>query len=429
MNSLLRLAAAVTQALLAVVALPVLVAFALVGRRRGRELVWGPVPILNNKYWSLAMRSGGWQSTTVMREHYAINEKSDFDHYFEDLTPRMLPSRLRGLLGPFAAAAYILRRGQVLHMPFTGGPLAETVLRKLEAHLLRLGGVRTVIIPYGSDAYLYSRVPDAAIRNALLSSYPRMGRDEAPLRRRIDYWCKHADAIVMSWTLDGIPRWDIPVTNMICIDVDAIDAANSRAGHDGRTGVVRIAHTPNHRGVKGTEFLLNAVDTLREEGLQIEFVLVERRSNTEVLALMREVDILADQFALVGYGLAAIEGMAHGLPVICNLELRHYTRLFRRYSFLDECPIMSASPETLTDVLRSLVLDPALRDRLGAAGRTYVARYHSYAATQHLFGSIYRKIVDGEEVDLMNLFHPLKSTYGRDWQRIDHGLVENRLAR
>jgi hypothetical protein len=46
---------------------------------------------------------------------------------------------------------------------------------------------------------------------------------------------------------------------------------------------------------------------------------------------------------------------------------------------------------------------------------------------RYLFGSIHAKIVEGKEVDLINLFHPLKSSYNKAKPRIVHPLVENRL--
>jgi glycosyltransferase involved in cell wall biosynthesis len=191
---------------------------------------------------------------------------------------------------------------------------------------------------------------------------------------------------------------------------------------------VTVLHTPNHRGFKGTEFLLRSISDLRAEGLQVELILLERQPNSEVRLAMGRADILAEQFIASIYALSGIEGMASGLPVLVNLESEPHTRVFRRYAFLDECPALSTTPETLTDNLRRLVTDPSLRETLGRAGRAYAEKYHSYRTAQYMFGSIYRRILDGEDVDLMRLFHPLLSTYVTDGPRISHPLVENRLS-
>jgi hypothetical protein len=46
---------------------------------------------------------------------------------------------------------------------------------------------------------------------------------------------------------------------------------------------------------------------------------------------------------------------------------------------------------------------------------------------QYMFGAVYDRILDGKDVDLINLFHPLKSEYSRRTPRVSHPLVESRL--
>jgi glycosyltransferase involved in cell wall biosynthesis len=416
----------VCKSVIAAAFLPIFAVFSLGMRGHQKRLIWGPVPIINNKYWSEAMQRAGWDSRTLMSSYYsAINKRSDFDVLYEDL---LGSASLRGVtrgLGPLFAHLYVVRHARVMHIPFSGGPLAETALWRCEAWLYRLAGIRTVLLPYGADIYMYSKVVDSTVRNALLLSYPDAARRESDVECRVRYWTRNADVIVMGFTMDGIGRWDIPCGNMVCIDTEAW--ALARESHEVQLErPIRVLHAPNHRGAKGTEFILRAVEKLKTEGLDVELILAERISNDEVRRLMRDVDILADQLILPGYGLNAIEGMASGLPVIANLEDRSATGVFRRYSFLNECPIVSASPETFLDVLRTLVKNRALRQALERAGRVYVEKYHSYAAAQYLFGSIYRKFA-GEDVDLMNLYHPDRSTYCRDKPVVSHPLVENKL--
>ena len=395
-------------------------------RGRQRLLVWGPVPIINNKYWSEAMQRAGWNSRTLMSTYYpAINKRDDYDVFYEDLLGPTWLARVSRIVGPYLAHLYIVQKARVVHIPFSGGPLGRTRLWRCEAWLYRLAGVRTVVLPYGSDIYIYSKVVDPTVRNALLLSYPDAAKREVDVERRVRYWTRNADVIVMGFTMDGIGRWDIPSGNMVCIDTEVWKLPQESIG-DRSNRLVRILHASNHRGAKGTEFILRAVEKLKAEGLDVELILAERISNDEVRRLMGEVDILADQLILPGYGLNAIEGMASGLPVIANLEDRLATAVFRRYSFLNECPIVSASPETFLDVLRVLVKNRDLRKELKRAGRAYVEKYHSYAAAQYLFGSIYKKFA-GEDIDLMNLYHPHKSTYSRGKPVVSHPLIENKL--
>lgn len=406
--------------------LPAFLLAALLPAKR-RLLVWGSTPLVSNKYWSEAMARAGFDSMTIMEGFYAIHKRSDYDRYFVDFAPAWLPNGARVVIGTALALVFVLRRARVLHLSYDGFALRRTALWRLEALLLKLAGIKTIVMPYGADAYVYSRLIDTSLRHGLLASYPDLARREADVVRRLDYWNRHADVVIAGSMVDGNGRWDILMNQIFCIDTAAWTSKPNYSTHDGRSGSVKILHTPNHRGFKGTEFLFAAVERLRAEGLQVELLCLERTPNEEVRRLMQQVDLLAEQFIFTGYGFNGIEGMASGLPVLANLDHEAYTRVFRRFAFLDECPILSTPPERLVENLRVLVTQPRLREQLGRAGRSYVEKYHGDAMAQYLFGSIYRRF-DGEDVNLMTLFHPLTSTYNRSMPRVVHPLVDNRIV-
>ena len=374
------------------------------------------------------MSEACWQSKTLMHDFYSINKKDDYDLYFDDVTPRWLsPKILRASLTPYFAFAYIVRHASVVHLPFSGGALGTTPVWHWEAALLRWADVRVVAMTYGADAYLYSQVQDSSLRNALLVSYPLAGKQESQIAERVKYWTHNADIVLCGFMIDGISRWDVPINNMVSVSMDEWNAKTRYSFNDGTNGIVKILHAPNHRGYKGTEFLIQAIEELKAKNLQIELVLLERVTNEEVKQMMQDVDILVEQLIVTAYGLNAIEGMASGLPVLSNLEQENYTRIFRRYAFLNECPIVSTAPETIARNLEALVRNPELRRQLGEAGREYAEKYHSYETAQYLFGSIYEKILNGKDVDLMNLFHPLKSEYNKRRPFVSHPLKESHL--
>lgn len=373
-------------------------------------LFWGHTPIINNKYWSLAMREVGYKSCTLMSEYYGgINRKEDFDLYCDDLYAFIRPKLVRQILQPWFVLLYMARHARVFHMPFYGGALRNTALWRAESYIYRLAGIKTVAIPYGGDIYMYSDVFDPCIRHGLLLSYPEAARRECFIRSRVNYWVRHADVVLMGFTLEGVARWDVPVGNMLCIDTREWQAKENYSMANGFSEPVKVLHNPNHTGVKGSEFILNAVNVLREKGLKIELVLLQGVQNSEVKKVMQSVDVHADQLILPGYGMSAIEAMASGLPVIANLTDARYTTIFKRFSFLGECPIYPSCPERIVEDLEALVVNPELRIKLGVAGRDYVEKYHSFKSAQYLFGAVYDKLIHGKDVDLMNLYHPLKA--------------------
>jgi len=428
-----RAGADALRALAAIPALPVLVAAALLARlrrpsrRRPARIVWGPEPLVSYAHWSRAVRKAGHESETVMSHVFTrINKREDFDLLFEDLAP----PQWAFLLGPYAAFVRSLFRADVFQHPYSGGFLATTPLWRWEAQLIHLAGARVVIQSHGGDAYLSSQINDLSLRHALLSSYPLLARQEARIHERVLYWTARADCMFGALMMDGLGRWDVLPAGIATLDVAQWRRARPYASGDGRDGTVRVAHAPNHRGFKGTEYILAAVERLRAEGLAVELVLLEGLQNDEIRRIFTEepIDILVDQIIATGYALNAVEGLAAGIPVIANLEEDRLTDVLRRYSYLDEAPILSATPETIADRLRALVVSPELRERLGRAGEAFAAKYHSDETAAYLYGAIYRHIWNGEDIALLDLFHPLKSDYNRSGPAIGHGLVRNRLA-
>lgn len=380
--------------------------------KKKQKIIFGSTPILNNKYWVKALVANGIDAETLMKDYYSnINNKEDFNHYFYDLIPKFFHKPyLEDTAYLLFVWCYLIKYAKIIVMPFDGF-VFKKYFWKFEYLLCKINRIKVVILPYGADAYMYSKIKDASLQNALLISYPKAAKNEQIITKKVFFWSKYADCIIVGFMgCDGIPRWDIPIFQWIQIDTNEWQKKKFYSMHDGKTGSVKILHSPNHRGFKGTEYLIQAVKDLKKEGLHIDLILLEQVPNQDILKWMKKVDILAEQFIATAYALNGIEGMASGLPVLANLDNDMYTTLFRRYSFLNECPILSTTPESLKNNLRLLVTNPVLRKELGELGRKYVEKYHSNQMSHFLFTNIFRKL-DGENVDLMNLLHPLKSEY------------------
>jgi glycosyltransferase involved in cell wall biosynthesis len=391
------------------------------------RLVWGPTPIMNNKYWSQAMRRAGYSSQTLMHSHYErINDKSDFDEYVFDRYTRIIPRPFKLLLLFWES----LFRFDVFFISNDGWLLGKTPYWRFEAWILKLSRKKIVILPYGGDCFVYRNVRSTNALHALLLSYPDAARHQEAVSARVNYWMRHGDAVIPGCANpDGFGRWSVMLPSMLHIDIALWNQSKRNNTADGKNGTVMIAHAPNHTGFKGTEFIIHAVETLRAEGLNVELRLLQNMKNTEVRRVLSEdIDILAEALIYPAYALNALEGMACGLPVLSNLEDEDYTLMQRRWSFLDECPIVSTSPETILDNLRLLVTRPELREQLGTASRQYVEKYHSLDAAAELYGAAIEYVygnISGQ--NFMNLYHPLLGKY-KDTPRILHPLVCNRVA-
>jgi hypothetical protein len=294
--------------------------------------------------------------------------------------------------------------------------------------LFRVAAIKTVVMPFGSDAFVYSRIRSTGLLQGLLLSYPLAAKNQLEIARNVDRWCSTADVVIPGLMgPDGMGRWDVPVSSALSLDLSTWAPSTKASKANGVNGQVIIAHAPNHRGFKGTEFIIDAIARLQHMGLKVELLLIEGLPNQEVRRrLGSEVDILVDQIIATGHGMNALEGMACALPVICNLEDDQYLLPVRRWSFFGECPLVSADPEQIVDVLRELVTNPELRRELGQLGRQYVEKYHGLDSSAYLFSAVIDYLY-GRREQLSDLYHPLTSDYVNRSPRIKPPLDRNRL--
>jgi glycosyltransferase involved in cell wall biosynthesis len=387
------------------------------------RLVWGDTPIINNKYWSKAMREAGYFSETFTTDFYTINTREDWD--------RILSEEWKGCnyrFKPYHAFAKSLLRYDIFFIPYSGFFLGNTPLSRFQHYFFKKSNKKVVVIPYGADSYVYNRIRSTALIHGLLMSYPSAARKQDIIGRNVDYWTKHAGCVINGPIgFDGFGRWDVLMLSALHIDLAKWRAKSVYSTADGVNTPVCIVHAPNHRGFKGTEFIVDIIAKLKEKGLKIEFILIEKMKNSVVKELLyKKADILVEQLIFTGHGLNGLEGMATGLPTISNLEDEAYILPMRRWSYFSECPIVSATPENLEEVLYKLVTSPGLREKLGRAGRAYAEKYHGLDSARFLFENVI-DYIHGRKESLINLYHPLLGEYPNRSPRIVHPLVNNRI--
>jgi glycosyltransferase involved in cell wall biosynthesis len=136
---------------------------------------------------------------------------------------------------------------------------------------------------------------------------------------------------------------------------------------------VWVAHAPSSTQLKGTRFVVDAVEKLKAKGVDVELALLTNMPREDVMATIRAADVVVDQLLFGSYGVMAIEAMTLGKPVICHL----------RPDVIQACadlPIIPASPEDIVDRLADLVRARGQWPTLGAAGRAYARKVHDSTA-------------------------------------------------
>jgi hypothetical protein len=154
-------------------------------------------------------------------------------------------------------------------------------------------------------------------------------------------------------------------------------------------GPLRIVHAPSSRGVKGTRYLVEAVEHLRSNGLAIELLLVENMSRGAARALYERADLAVDQLLAGWYGGFAVEAMALGKPVVAYI--REPDLAFLPPAMREELPVINANPGTIAAVLAEIAKKGrAFLATAGAQARAYVQRWHNPATVAAALLADYR---------------------------------------
>ncbi len=353
-------------------ALP-LIALALLSRVSTRriDVGLGPEPLINNVYHARALQKVGRKAETFVHDVYYITRAFEYR-----LKERPIAGKLPRPLGAAWLFVRAVFRYRVLFLYVNGGPLYGTLLLKhLEPRLYKLAGVRTVVMPYGSDVQDLTRSRNLAFVDAMSRDYPRQGSRWHKVAASIDRWTRHADWVISGceW-VDYMYQWNTLMLAHFSIDVDAWKPPSTPR----REGPFRVLHAPNHRAIKGTASLVAAVERLKAEGHDIELVLLERVSNETVREAMEDADLVADQFVVGWYAMFAIEAMALEKPVLCYLR-PDLVDLYRKVGLLrpGDPPLIDTPQLEIAGRLRWCLEHRDELPEIGRRGRRYVVENHS----------------------------------------------------
>ncbi len=188
----------------------------------------------------------------------------------------------------------------------------------------------------------------------------------------------------------------------------------------------REPHTPVTVGAvsrlspeKGHQYLLRAVASLRDRGLELRVVLAgdgpsrgeleslarELRLDVEFIGevahdavpdVLRRLDVFAMPSTWEGFGVSALEASATGLPVVAS-DVHGIPDVVR-----DGVTGLLVPPRDVTalaDAIARLADDPALRGDMGRAGRAFVEANYRWQDNAALMERLYAEMVGTVPVD------------------------------
>jgi glycosyltransferase involved in cell wall biosynthesis len=136
---------------------------------------------------------------------------------------------------------------------------------------------------------------------------------------------------------------------------------------------LRIIHTPSNPEAKGTHLIEPVLRQIARER-DIEYLILTGVSHERVMEEKKHSHIAIEQignFGGTGYGVNSLETLAMNMPT-----LTEFTPGYAR--FLAQHPFIPVTKDTIRAALLRLIDDEEYRKRVGAQGRPWVAKNHSY---------------------------------------------------
>jgi len=160
---------------------------------------------------------------------------------------------------------------------------------------------------------------------------------------------------------------DVPQAHLLPVVVDVQRWASEAPVLEREVPVV--IHAPSRAALKGSAHVESALAPLVSEGL-IDYVRLEGVPPEQVFEVVRNADIVLDQFAIGTYGVLACEAMAAGRVVVS-----HVPRQVRSAHEV-EPPIIEANPSNLEAVMRGVLGGREDARRAARLGVDFVAQFH-----------------------------------------------------
>ena len=181
----------------------------------------------------------------------------------------------------------------------------------------------------------------------------------------------------------------IPSNYLLPFPEDTIKIYHSVGNFESRTDAT------TNRNIKSTHIYIPTLERLKAEGHKVEMIFFNDVPNNKVRYYQAQADVVVDMLTFGWYGANVREAMMLGKPVICFLRPEWQDNIRREIpEYVDEMPIISATPHTVYEVLKDLVQNPEKRKEIGRRSREFALKWHSAEAGARKFDQIYSELLN-----------------------------------
>jgi len=127
----------------------------------------------------------------------------------------------------------------------------------------------------------------------------------------------------------------------------------------------------------------------------VELIYFTDVPNRKLRFYQSQADVVCDMLTLGWFGANVREALMLGKPAVCFLRPEWIEQVRREVpGYVEELPVVNATPETVHDVVAELIDDPAKRKELGERGREFALKWHSAKAAARRFDQIYSELLE-----------------------------------
>jgi hypothetical protein len=248
---------------------------------------------------------------------------------------------------------------------------------------------------------------------------PWQNKPEVCSDRKNMVWGKLRNHLTDYQCTQGSPRVDYnddprvhEVPEFYCLDPDfwkpdlEIPAEYRRAFPE---GTVKIYHAVGNftlragtggRTIKSTHIYLPLIEQLKDEGYRVELIFCTDIPNQDVRFFQAQADIIVDMLTYGYFGANVREALMLGKPAVCFLRPQWLAKMRREIpEYVDELPVISATPDTIHDVLVDLITHPEKRKAIGQKSREFALKWHSAEAGAQSLQKIYNSLLLSEKTN------------------------------
>jgi glycosyltransferase involved in cell wall biosynthesis len=203
--------------------------------------------------------------------------------------------------------------------------------------------------------------------------------DDPAVHEVPEFYCLDPDV----WS----PDLPVPMSHRLPQPQSTVKIYHSVGGFAARTADTGV-------NLKSTHIWRPIIDRLRRDGHDVEMVFFTDVPNKELRFYQAQCDVVVDMLTVGFFGANVREGLMLGKPVICYLRPEWLESMKREVpEYVEELPVVSATPETAYETLRELVESPERRRELGHRGREFAVKWHSSAVGAKRMEEIYLELL------------------------------------